>query len=149
MVEHGFGYLVLKIGLNRAFYRSCAILFGVGLIEHGSFDFVRYLQGVTLCFESLAQFVEFVVKDDLHRFARERVESDDVIDTIDELRRESLVERFEQGLLLRFVVRICCGKSDSATEVFELACADIGGKDDYRVFDNELLEYLIFNKEEI
>lgn len=63
-------------------------------------------------------------------FPAEGLEGNDIIDTIDELGRELLLQGLEQHTIGLLLVHGSAGKTDTGTELLELACADIGGEDD-------------------
>ncbi len=91
-VEHGGGEAVDDVLVEGALHRACAIL---RLVGHEGKAFHRILARAerdALFGKPLDEFAQLQAQDGVDVVARERVEDDDVVDAVDELRQHAAAQ---------------------------------------------------------
>ncbi len=121
---------VLEVGLYSAFDRSSTVLDIEALVDELSDDLGCDDELVSLRFHALAEVLNLDTYDGRDGLFGERIEGDDVVDTVDELGRELLLQRLDEELVGAVGIHLVVGKTDTGAELLQLACADVTRKHD-------------------
>src|SRR5690606_8540111 len=94
LVDDLFGHRVLDVLLDRALQRACAELLIVAFLAEEILGLIGQLQVVAQFADALVHIAQLNVDDLVDVLALERVEHDDVVDAVQELRCEGLLQGF-------------------------------------------------------
>ena len=111
---------VLDIVLDSSFQRTSAKLHIVALRRHKLLRLVTQVYVIANLFDAIVESLQFHVDDPLDSLQIELVEGDDFVETVQELRRELLRERFLHDvarMLLVFLVQSQC-RAVASTEAY-------------------------------
>ena len=128
--QENLGEGVFEIGLHSSFDGSSAV-FGVeAFFDELSDHFGCDAEVMALGLESLLEEGYLDAHDLTDGVSAEGIEGNDIIDTIDELRRELLLQGFDEHAVGLFLTHLGSGEADAGAELLKLAGTDVGGEDD-------------------
>ena len=104
MLEQYVRQGVFKVGLYGSFDGSCAILRVIRPLYQLGRSLIGQYQLMPVLTQPLLEQCHLYIYYARKRVVREGVESNDIVDTIEELRREGLLQRLEQHLMCGLVV---------------------------------------------
>src|SRR5690606_32135394 len=135
-LEDFFRYRVFQVFLDGAVQRAGAELLVVALFREEVLRFVGQLDIVTELDDPIEQLGERKIDDLVYVLPLQGVEHDHVVKPVEEFRAEGALQRMLDGGLHVFLLRLAFrgrGKTDTGSEVLQIAYADVTRHDDDRV----------------